>query len=106
LLYTNNFGIRQAEVKQNFLPVAIQKESRYYLFNSFVMKGETIMKPSATITMIFLLLVSAVHLLRLVFQWKVIANTVEIPLWMSAAACIVTAALAIWLWRENKPTKL
>jgi hypothetical protein len=60
------------------------------------------MKPAKTITVIFLLLISAVHLLRLVFQWEVTANTVVIPLWMSAAACIFTAALAIWLWQENK----
>jgi protein-S-isoprenylcysteine O-methyltransferase Ste14 len=66
------------------------------------MEGETSMKPAQTITVIFLLLVSLVHLLRLVFQWKVTANTVVIPLWMSAAACIFTAALAIWLWQENK----
>jgi protein-S-isoprenylcysteine O-methyltransferase Ste14 len=60
------------------------------------------MKPSVIVVTIFLLLVSIAHLLRLVLQWKVTANTVEIPLWMSAAACIVTAALAIWLWQENK----
>jgi hypothetical protein len=60
------------------------------------------MKPSITIAVIFLLLVSIVHLLRLIFQIKVMANTVEIPIWMSVPACIVTAALAIWLFIENK----
>jgi hypothetical protein len=60
------------------------------------------MKPAKTITVIFLLLVSLAHLLRLIFQWKVTVNAVEIPLWMSDVACIVTAALAIWLLRENK----
>jgi cytochrome bd-type quinol oxidase subunit 2 len=64
------------------------------------------MKTSTIITIIFLLLVSLAHLLRLIFQLKVTANTVEMPMWMSAAACIVTAALAIWLWRENKQTKV
>jgi hypothetical protein len=60
------------------------------------------MKPSTTVTVIFLLVISIVHLLRLIFQMKVTAGAAEIPLWMSAAACIATAALAIWLWRENK----
>ncbi len=60
------------------------------------------MKPSVIVVTIFLLLVSVVHLIRLIFQWKVTANTVEIPVLASAAACIVTALLAGWLWRENK----
>ena len=60
------------------------------------------MKPSIIVTVIFLLLVSLVHLLRLIFQWKVTANTADIPLLASVVACIVTAALAAWLWQENK----
>lgn len=60
------------------------------------------MKPATIITVMFLLLISIVHLLRLVFQVKVTANSFEIPMWMSIPACIVTAALAIWLWMENK----
>lgn len=60
------------------------------------------MKPSVIVVTIFLLLVSIVHLIRLIFQWKVTANGVEIPVLASAVACIVTALLAGWLWRENK----
>jgi hypothetical protein len=60
------------------------------------------MKPATTITVIFLLIVSIMHLLRLVFQVKVSADSFVIPMWMSVPACIVTAALAIWLWLENK----
>jgi hypothetical protein len=60
------------------------------------------MKPSVIVTIAFLLIVSIVHLIRLILQWKVTVNTAEIPLWMSAAACIVTALLAFWLLRENK----
>ena len=60
------------------------------------------MKPAATITVIFLFLVSIAHLLRLLFQVKIMANAVELPMWMSIPACIVTAALAVWLWIENK----
>ena len=64
------------------------------------------MKPSVIATAIFLLLISTVHLLRLILQWKVTVNSNEIPLWMSAVACIVTVVLAFWLLRENKPTKV
>lgn len=60
------------------------------------------MKPSVIVVTIFLLLVSVVHLLRLIFHWKVTANTIDIPVWTSAVACIVIALLAGWLWRENK----
>ena len=60
------------------------------------------MRASAFVTAIFLLLVSVAHLLRLIFQVQIVANTVAIPMWMSLPACIVTAALAIWLWTDNR----
>jgi hypothetical protein len=61
-----------------------------------------LMKPATIITIILLLFVSVAHLLRLIFQVKVTANGFEIPIWASIPGCVVTAALAIWLWRENK----
>jgi hypothetical protein len=60
------------------------------------------MKVSTILTMIFLLLISMAHLLRLVFQVPITVNTIEIPMWMSVPACIVSAALAIWLWRDSR----
>ncbi|MGA2173100.1 MAG: hypothetical protein ABSG82_08870 [Sedimentisphaerales bacterium] len=60
------------------------------------------MKPSIIVTIILLLLVSLAHLLRLILQVKVTTNLFDVPMWMSAPACIVTAALAIWLWVENR----
>lgn len=60
------------------------------------------MKPSVTVTATFLAIVSIVHLIRAILQWKVMVNTVEIPVWASIVACIVTAVLALWLWQENK----
>ena len=60
------------------------------------------MKPATTITVIFLLIISLAHLLRLILQVKVATNLFEVPMWMSIPACIVTAGLAIWLWKENK----
>ncbi|MFA5293406.1 MAG: hypothetical protein WC496_10275 [Phycisphaerae bacterium] len=63
------------------------------------------MKPSVNVVSIFLLVVSIAHLIRLVLQWKVTVSSYDVPLWMSAAACIATAVLAFWLRRENKPAK-
>ncbi len=60
------------------------------------------MKPATTITVILLLIVSMAHLLRLIFQVKVTTSLFEVPMWLSVPACIVTAGLAIWLWKENK----
>jgi hypothetical protein len=60
------------------------------------------MKASEIVTIIFLLLVSVAHLLRLIFQAQITVNTLAIPMWMSVAACIVTAALAVWLWMDVK----
>jgi uncharacterized membrane protein len=67
------------------------------------MKRETIMKPSVSVVTIFLLLVSTAHLIRLIFRAKIMLNNTEIPMGISAAACIVTAVLALWLWQENQP---
>jgi len=63
------------------------------------------MKPSVNVVSIFLLVVSIAHFIRLVMQWKVTVSTFDVPLWMSAAACIVTAILSFWLRRENQPAK-
>ena len=60
------------------------------------------MKTSTIVTVVFLAIVSLVHLLRIIYQWKVTVNAAEVPISASIAACIVTAALAIWVWRENK----
>jgi len=60
------------------------------------------MKPATTVTVIFLLIVSLAHLLRLILQVKVITSFFVVPMWISVPACIFTAGLAIWLWKENK----
>jgi hypothetical protein len=60
------------------------------------------MKPATTITVIFLLIVSIIHLLRLILHVTVMTNLFDVPMWMSVPACLVTAGLAIWLWKENK----
>jgi hypothetical protein len=60
------------------------------------------MKPSIIVTSVFLLLVAVAHVLRLIFQVKVITGDYELPMWPSIAAAIFTAGLAIWLLQDNK----
>jgi uncharacterized membrane protein len=60
------------------------------------------MKASAIVTLIFLLRVLVGHLFRLIFQAQIMVNYFAVPMWMSAEACIVTAALAIWLRTDNR----
>ena len=60
------------------------------------------MKPFTRITSAFLLLVSHFHAIRLALRWEVTINHVIVPLWLSAIALLVTATLAIMLWRESR----
>ncbi len=60
------------------------------------------MKPVTTIVAILLVAISIGHLLRVIFQLDVVANGVDIPIWVSILGCIVTAVLAFMLWRENR----
>ena len=59
------------------------------------------MRPVARLTTLFLALVALAQFLRLLLQVEVVAGGVRIPLWASAAACVVTGGLAILLWRES-----
>ena len=60
------------------------------------------MKPSATVTMIFLTLVAVVHLVRVFFQVTITVDTVVVPIWASVVAFLFVGALAVWLWRDQK----
>jgi hypothetical protein len=60
------------------------------------------MKLSIIVTSVFLLLVAVAHVLRLILQVRVTAGNYELPMWMSIAAAIFTAGLALWLLQDNK----
>jgi uncharacterized membrane protein YdjX (TVP38/TMEM64 family) len=60
------------------------------------------MKPVTTIVVILLSAISIAHLLRVILQVNVVANGINIPIWLSIFGCIVTAVLAFMLWRENR----
>ena len=51
---------------------------------------------------IILLLMAAAQLIRFILGVPVTAAGQEIPVWPSALAAVVLAALAVWLLRERK----
>jgi hypothetical protein len=59
------------------------------------------MKPANLVVTALLLLIAIAHVLRLIFGTQVTVAGRTIPMWASAAAAILFAALAIGLWREN-----
>jgi hypothetical protein len=60
------------------------------------------MKPATMISMLFLAMLAAAHLLRLVLGVEVIVGGMLVPLWVSVIACVVPAGLAVGLWRESR----
>lgn len=62
------------------------------------------MKPAHILTVAFLIILAAVHALRLLFQWALIINDVTIPMWPSVVAVVILLSLAVALWRESKHT--
>ena len=60
------------------------------------------MKPAALVTICFLSLVALGHLLRLIMGTEVTVGSFVIPLWASIPAVVGLAALAVWLWKEQK----
>jgi hypothetical protein len=60
------------------------------------------MKPITSLVVVFLALIAALHVLRLALQWSLVINGMTVPMWASAVAALVTAALAVMLWRESR----
>jgi hypothetical protein len=51
---------------------------------------------------VILALVAIMHVLRLMLGWSVTINGTDIPMWVSAVAFVITAGLAVGLWRETR----
>ena len=60
------------------------------------------MKPASLVAVIFLALVALGHLLRVALRLQMTVGGADIPMWMSAVACIFAGGLAIMLWREGR----
>lgn len=63
------------------------------------------MKPVALITTLFLGLIAAGHVIRLLLRVPVTVDGIDIPIWASFLGALVTATLAFLLWRESRTEK-
>jgi hypothetical protein len=53
----------------------------------------------------FFSLLAIVQLARLLMRWPVQVASVNVPLWASAVAVVVTATLATWAFRTTSTTQ-
>ena len=60
------------------------------------------MKPVSAIVSVLLLIVAVIHVLRIVFQWQVTIGSATVPMWVSVVGAVITAVLAVLLWREGR----
>ena len=58
-------------------------------------------RPASLVVGILLLFLACAQLCRYLFEVKVVAARMEIPVWSSAVAAIVLTALAVWLLKER-----
>ena len=59
------------------------------------------MKPFTTIAVIFFAIICIVHVLRLIFGWEANINGMTIPMWISILGAVVSAVLAVMVWKEK-----
>jgi hypothetical protein len=59
-------------------------------------------RPASLVIGILLLLMAIAQLCRVILGVNVVAAGIEIPVWPSAIAAVVLAALAAWLLAERK----
>lgn len=56
------------------------------------------------VTCILFVIISVLHLLRLIYQWPAQIGTVSMPIWASCAGLLIATALWVWaflLIRKN-----
>jgi hypothetical protein len=58
-------------------------------------------RPASLVIGILLLVMAIAQLCRFILKVDVVAAGMEIPLWPSAIAAVVLAALAVWLLKER-----
>ena len=60
------------------------------------------MKPFTTLAILIFALIALLHLYRLVRHFEVVVQGMVVPQWVSLVAVVVTAGLALMLWRESR----
>ena len=58
-------------------------------------------RPASLVVGILLLFLAFAQLCRFIMGVNIVAAGMEIPLWPSAVAAVVLAALAVWLLKER-----
>ncbi len=59
------------------------------------------MKPFTYIAVVLFSIISFAHILRLFIKWEVTVNGMTIPIWISVPGFLITAGLALMLWKES-----
>jgi hypothetical protein len=60
------------------------------------------MKPITRIVSVLLFLIAIMHLLRMIFDVRIVADGYVVPMWISLIACLVAGALAVLLFKEGR----
>jgi hypothetical protein len=60
------------------------------------------LKPFTAITVVLLALIAVAQLLRFVLGWEVTVNGLIVPVWPSGIVFVITAGLAVMVWREAR----
>ena len=59
-------------------------------------------KPFTMIAVALFSLIALLQLLRFTLGWEVTVNGVTVPVWVSGIAFVITAGLAVMVWRETR----
>ena len=60
------------------------------------------MRPFTAIAALFFAVVCVAHIIRLCLGWEITMNGIQIPVWLSGIAIIVTGGMSFMLWRESR----
>jgi len=60
------------------------------------------MKSFTTIAIVVFAVICFVHVVRLILGWPANINGMAIPMWVSIIGALVSALLAVMVWKENK----
>jgi uncharacterized membrane protein YhaH (DUF805 family) len=59
-------------------------------------------KPFTIIAIVFFSLIALLQLLRFILGWEIMVNGMTVPVWVSGIAFVITAGLAVMVWRETR----
>ena len=60
------------------------------------------MKLFTMISAVIFAVMAVAHVLRLIFGWAVMVDGITVPIWVSAAAALITAGLSLMLFLEAR----